>query len=167
MSDQPLKAAKTCLEPKAEFINRVKTEYTLLQSKIDRYGDSSLKFKGFALTVTLAAGSLAIKEGSLLIPALGILAMLVFLYYEAVNNIYYQALKSRAYKIERAITNATLRKKIISPYIGHELKGQDTTKFRNIRQSVNRAWQSNIFYCLMISIFIFIMLFNYYRSIVS
>jgi hypothetical protein len=60
------------------YVNSIKDEYQLLQTKIDKYGESSLRYKQFAITVALAVGYFAIKEHNKWIALIGALYLSCF-----------------------------------------------------------------------------------------
>ena len=139
-------------ESKQQFISRTRDEYVLLQRKIDNYGDTSLKMKGFTITITLGVSLFSLREASLLMPTLGLVGVLLLFYFEGINNVYHDIVKKRAYQIEKAITNPLLRSKIRSPHIGHQLKSAGSIEIRDIFDSIKRAPQLRTFYGAMMFI---------------
>lgn len=134
-----------------DIIDQLRYEYSILQNKIDCYGDYSFKIKSIIIPIACGAIVFIVKERSLIVSILTLAAVVAFLYYETINNLHKAVLSSRALYVERALLYSRLRYKyILSPRIAHTLIAKNNITVGKIARSIFKEWKTNIIYYVLI-----------------
>jgi len=138
-------------------------EYAILQEKINKYGDSSIRLKGFSLTLISAIGYISYSKHDYIFILLGILSTFLIIYYEGINLHSLNIFKERVYLIENVISNS--RSKLRHPYIAHELSRKEVKNFWTpISNVLFKEWRTYIIYHAMIAVLLLFLALNIYQE---
>lgn len=132
-----------------DVLNNIRLEYFLIQNKIDNYGSTGYKIKGFAITLFLAVAGFSVKEDDFIMPLVGIPILLVFAYYEGVNLIHYKLLKRRALIIEKALSYNKIWKTVENPKLARDLSASGRYKILEPFYQILKNWRESIIYFII------------------
>lgn len=139
---------------KAE-IDKLMLEYKILQTKIDSYGSYSYKIKSIFLPSSAAAIYYIFVHKDILMACLAFVGIIIFFYYEIINNIYKSAIMNRVIVVERLLNySSQRRKRMLSPRVAQVLISKHLITHTSFFKAIISNWKSDIMYHILILVFL-------------